>query len=109
MALARASSGDASSDRPMFRSMSAQFFEAFRQVGVVGADRPLVDRLCALKKGFSLRVLALVGVERCQAVEASGHVRVFRAEGIFPDHQGPLIKAFGLRMLVLLRNWISSR
>ena len=69
----------------MFRSMSAQFFEAFRQVGVVGADRPLVDRLCALKKGLGLRVLALGFVKQRQVVEAVDHVGVLRAQGLFQN------------------------
>jgi hypothetical protein len=48
-------------------------------------QRPLVEE-------FGLCVLALIVGERRQIVEAGGHVRVLRAQGLFPNRQPPLAK-----------------
>ena len=55
---------------------------------------PLVERL-------HLGVLSLRIVQRCQIVEAGGHVRVLRPQHLFPDGQGPLVEWFHLGVLSL--------
>jgi hypothetical protein len=60
------------------------------------------DRQCPLVKGLGFRVLALIGVEPPNVIEAGGHVGVLRPQRLFPNPQRPLVKGFGLGLLALI-------
>jgi hypothetical protein len=49
-----------------------------------------------------LGVLALVLIENRQVVEALGHVRVLRSQGLLPDRQRPLMQRLGLGVPALI-------
>jgi hypothetical protein len=61
----------------------------------------LPDTQGSLIEGFRLRILALPGVEVCQATERSGRLRMVGAKLLLPDTQGSLIEGFRLDRLTL--------
>src|SRR3712207_8125529 len=66
----------------LFRSV-----ESLRHVGVVGAERPFLDRQRPLEERSGLPVLALSLEERREVVEGRRHFAVVGAERPFLDRQ----------------------
>ena len=68
------------------------------RVGVLGAERLLVDRDGALVERLGLRVAAGVPVEQGQVVERGGEVWVLGAERLLADRDSALVERLGLRV-----------
>ena len=78
-----------------------QVVERLCDIGVVGAQRLLVDRQRALIERLGLGVAALVLVQQGQVVERCSHIGVVGAERLLADRQRALEERLGLGVAAL--------
>ena len=79
-----------------------QVVEGVGHIGVVCAERLLLDRQRALVERLGVGVLALVCVHDGQVVEGVGHIGVVCAERLLLDRQRALVEPLGVGVLALL-------
>ena len=100
IASARLWSPSASAYLPCSWYTPARLLRASGHIGVVCAERLLVDRQRALEEPLGVGVLALT-VHDGQVVEGGGHVGVAGAERLLLDRQRALVEPLGVGVLAL--------
>ena len=70
-------------------------------IGMIGAERLLLDREAALVERFGLGVAALGDVKGGQIVERQGHIGMIGAERLLADRQRALVERLGLGVAAL--------
>ena len=79
----------------------SQVVQARGHIGMIRAERLLVNRQRALVQRLGLRVLALGEVEPSQVVAARGYIGVIGTQSFLINRQRALVQRLGLRVLAL--------